>query len=565
MLFSLSKLKTNRNLSQRFILPNLFSKKDILIKSVSLIVFLLIVNVTFLYFNSQMLKENQVLKEQAERVNYNLGLIFDEVVRGYDIGVCQYALTLQEKYFTTFEFAYQSKDSIFDKLKEDLVQQKYNNLPDIAGLEDSVEVFAQVCRKLYGYAKSKKESDFQNLFSKDYGYNLYKYFTSVRNKVNQFENAIILGAQKKYEKALYLNYFVQFVIVIIAFLTLFFTIIFTRKAALLNDKVISMEKEQSRILKEQNHHLEGMVLERTEEIRKQNQELLRKQDEISQQKELLEIQHADLHQSHLIIETQNQEIQLKNEKLESQVALRTEQLVTANNELIAHNNQLEQFAYVTAHNLRAPVARVLGLTSLLEIGENHSEEREFVFNQVIASVKQLDIVIKDLNLILEMRKNNAIVYTTLHLRESLEKVEKILENEIIQTDAQIEADFTRVPAIISFTPYLESIIYNLLSNAIKYRHPARKPVIQIFTSRTSEGDIVLTVQDNGLGIDLKANSNKLFSLYKRFHNHTEGKGLGLYLVKTQVENLDGKIEVISEPGDGSSFIITFKTSKYPYS
>lgn len=91
-------------------------------------------------------------------------------------------------------------------------------------------------------------------------------------------------------------------------------------------------------------------------------------------------------------------------------------------------------------------------------------------------------------------------------------------------------DFSSAPLIHTIKPYLDSILINLVSNAIKYRHPGRSPVIQI-KSEFMEDYICLTLRDNGLGINLDSHKEKLFTLYSRFHNHVEGKGMGLYLVK----------------------------------
>jgi signal transduction histidine kinase len=94
----------------------------------------------------------------------------------------------------------------------------------------------------------------------------------------------------------------------------------------------------------------------------------------------------------------------------------------------------------------------------------------------------------------------------------------------------------------------------MLTNAIKYKHPKRGPVICIKSFIVDEY-ICVSFADNGIGMDLAQNKGKLFGLYKRFHFHVEGKGLGLHLVKTQVDALHGKIEVESQPGEGTTFKI----------
>jgi signal transduction histidine kinase len=104
---------------------------------------------------------------------------------------------------------------------------------------------------------------------------------------------------------------------------------------------------------------------------------------------------------------------------------------------------------------------------------------------------------------------------------------------------------------------MDSILMNLISNAIKYRHPDRAPRISIRTTRV-DGEVCLSVRDNGLGMDLDSYGDKLFTLYGRFHSHVDGKGLGLYLVRTHVQAMGGRIEVESEPGKGTAFSVFLK-------
>ena len=104
--------------------------------------------------------------------------------------------------------------------------------------------------------------------------------------------------------------------------------------------------------------------------------------------------------------------------------------------------------------------------------------------------------------------------------------------------------------------YLESIFLNLLTNSIKYKSPDKQLKITI-TSKTINDKVILYFKDNGIGIDLDRNKHKIFGLYQRFHNHPDSKGLGLYLVKSQVETMGGTIEVSSKVGKGTTFTITF--------
>jgi hypothetical protein len=126
----------------------------------------------------------------------------------------------------------------------------------------------------------------------------------------------------------------------------------------------------------------------------------------------------------------------------------------------------------------------------------------------------------------------------------------------ILPDVTIDSDFRQAPIVYTVRPILTSILYNLISNAIKYRSPLRPLLLKIKT-RKENGLVTLEVSDNGLGMNLAQFSRSIFGLYKRFHTHTDGKGLGLYLVKLQIESLGGNVEVASELDIGTTFKVSF--------
>jgi signal transduction histidine kinase len=128
--------------------------------------------------------------------------------------------------------------------------------------------------------------------------------------------------------------------------------------------------------------------------------------------------------------------------------------------------------------------------------------------------------------------------------------------------ATISYHFNEVEEMAGIKSYLYSIFYNLILNSIKYRKPGIDPVITVSGYKT-EGGTSIKFQDNGKGIDEK-NIKNLFGLYKRFDTHVEGKGMGLFMVKMQVESMGGSITVESEPEKGSTFVIEFPdlTSAY---
>ena len=103
---------------------------------------------------------------------------------------------------------------------------------------------------------------------------------------------------------------------------------------------------------------------------------------------------------------------------------------------------------------------------------------------------------------------------------------------------------------------MDSIILNLVSNAVKYKSPDRPPLITINAMKSKKG-ILLSISDNGLGIDLDKYGDKIFGMYKTFHNREDAKGFGLYLIKNQIEAMGGSITVQSEVDKGTTFNVYF--------
>lgn len=227
-------------------------------------------------------------------------------------------------------------------------------------------------------------------------------------------------------------------------------------------------------------------------------------------------------------------------------------------EIIQRNNELEQFAYIISHNLRAPVANIIGCADILESGELDAEETREMMNGLSLSVNRLDSVIIDLNEILQIKHDLNERKEKVKFSEILRSIEQSVSDQIIKCSVTIQSDFEEVNEMTVFKSYLYSIFYNLISNSIKYRRPGVPPILEI-KSRKKENVIVISFKDNGLGIDLNKRGHQLFGLYKRFHLHAaEGKGLGLFMVKKQVEALGGSITVDSIVNKGTVFKIELK-------
>ncbi|MBX2943067.1 MAG: hypothetical protein KF860_12055 [Cyclobacteriaceae bacterium] len=255
------------------------------------------------------------------------------------------------------------------------------------------------------------------------------------------------------------------------------------------------------------------------------------------------------------IEQQRERLTIENRSLNNELINKNNLLTETNVELIRHNNELQQFSYTISHNLRGPVASLTGLLHLLD-QSNLNKNNQEIFNHLKESVSTLDGTIKDLSNIIDIRNDITRIRQKLSLENEVNNIVKLLKKDIDENHIDLQLDFKAHPSIYSVRPMLHSILYNLISNGIKYRSLERKPTLHI-SSHAHHGVVKIIIEDNGLGIDLEAYGSKLFGLYKRFHAHTEGKGLGLFLVKLQVEALEGSIEVESVLHQGTQFTLTF--------
>src|SRR5215213_5871163 len=217
----------------------------------------------------------------------------------------------------------------------------------------------------------------------------------------------------------------------------------------------------------------------------------------------------------------NKELVFQNQEKEKRAA----ELIIANEELLFQNEQkekmttdliqrnkdLEQFAYIISHNLRAPVANIIGLSYRLQQTGLPDELRSQIGAGLSTSVTKLDEVIRDLNDILKIRQmvdeSKQLIKLEKFITDIHLSIEKMIENE----KAQILWNFTEAEEIVTIKSYLHSIFFNLISNSLKYRKPGEAPLIKI-TSRKMNGKIILLFEDNGIGIDLSTAGDHVFGL-----------------------------------------------------
>jgi PAS domain S-box-containing protein len=226
-------------------------------------------------------------------------------------------------------------------------------------------------------------------------------------------------------------------------------------------------------------------------------------------------------------------------------------------ELTKNNKDLKEFSYITSHNLRAPLSNLTGLLSLMEditIEDSELKEILFGFNK---STHLLNETVNDLTKVMIIKDNLSIEKEALSLKEVFENVFSQLSFQIDTYKPILDIDFEKVSVLNVNKTYIESILLNLLTNSIKYRAENRTLKITITASQLNNS-ITLVFKDNGIGIDLERNRDKVFGLYQRFHDYPDSKGLGLYLVKSQVEAMGGNISIDSEVNKGTTFTLIFK-------
>jgi PAS domain S-box-containing protein len=242
-------------------------------------------------------------------------------------------------------------------------------------------------------------------------------------------------------------------------------------------------------------------------------------------------------------------------KSEEALVLSKTNLEVAARELQEQNRQQTEFAHIISHNLRTPARNIEALISLVGADSSVQEYRD-VFRNLQATSRNLAETLDELLDILRVKKGAAMEHSQIRFEDVLTKTRQDLMGEIITTNATIRCEFEACETIEYYKPYLESIVLNLLSNALKYRFPTRSPEVTFRTSQRG-GRCFLEVTDNGLGIDLERYGEQLFGLRKVFHDHKESRGVGLFLTKTQVEAMGGRIWAESKVGVGSTFFVSF--------
>ncbi|MEO9660311.1 MAG: sensor histidine kinase [Maribacter dokdonensis] len=227
-----------------------------------------------------------------------------------------------------------------------------------------------------------------------------------------------------------------------------------------------------------------------------------------------------------------------------------------NSRLEMRNKQLSDFNYLISHNLRSPVTSMSVIVEMIQ-----KEKNPDILNQLLPKLdqvaKSITNLTKDINEYVSILDNKEIKQSNIDLAELIEEVkheftETLLDdsdfNVLVKLDVWNQITFSKF--------YLQSVIQNLVSNAIKYKRDNVASHIE-FESAIENKHKVLYVRDNGMGLNLEKHGENVFKLYKRFHRNISGKGMGLFLIKSQLEALNATITIDSKVGEGTTFKIKF--------
>jgi len=225
-------------------------------------------------------------------------------------------------------------------------------------------------------------------------------------------------------------------------------------------------------------------------------------------------------------------------------------------QLTKANKDLKQLSYSVSHDLRSPINNFIGILDLFAMSEIKKPETKELLEYLRLASESLKKTINDFGAVLNKKESLNALKEDLNLGETLNAVVRSISSLITNSKTTFLIDFSAFENIKFNGAYLESIFLNLITNSIKYAKPKCSPIISIYTRNV--GDVKqLVFTDNGQGFDMKKVENRLFGLGQKFSDNIDSNGIGLFLVHNHVSNMGGRIKLVSEVNDGSTFIISF--------
>ncbi len=233
------------------------------------------------------------------------------------------------------------------------------------------------------------------------------------------------------------------------------------------------------------------------------------------------------------------------------------ELIKTHQKLQQAYEKIDQFAHAVSHDMRSPVASILGIVNLLNSLGIASDTPQMV-GMIEKSATHLDKLLKDLLDLLITQGDATEEASLLNIEEVFAAVLNEVNCQVKEAGAEIITDFSAVNQVVYPQHVLHTIILNLLTNALKFRSQRRKLLIEIKTEIIDANTCCFSIKDNGTGMDMDHVSERIFTIFKRFHKDVEGKGVGLYMIKSMLAELGGRIEVKSAVNLGATFKVYLK-------
>jgi len=241
------------------------------------------------------------------------------------------------------------------------------------------------------------------------------------------------------------------------------------------------------------------------------------------------------------------------------IAMDDRQLVQATDALKQKNAELETLIYRISHDLKGPLASINGLFQLYEMPDNTIEIKEHYISLIRKSIKKLEGKLLGL-LELGLSKREDLEFKPIPVRKTINGILKELESFPGRDQVLVHITATEGLEIDTEEKLFHSVMQNLIENSIKYRKTNTDDAVTKITARKYKDGVKIKVKDNGLGMDREL-QKRVFDMFYRGHNHTEGSGLGMFIVKTHVEKLGGEIGVKSSPQLGTEFWVYLPEQK----
>ena len=361
------------------------------------------------------------------------------------------------------------------------------------------------------YELEKKEKEIQILNQRD----------EINNEKLQLQDT-----QIKYQ-----NYFLFFTVggIVLLLVMVYVLYHYYRSRTRANEKLTSLNKEIS----EQKEEIQAQ----SEELIEANNSLIALNNELVEKTEEIQAQSEDLKQTNTMITEINRD-------LDSIVTKRTSQLQEAYKEL-------DTFFYRSSHDFRRPLTTFMGLAEVAKITIKDKTALE-LFSKVRETALNLDKMLVKLQSISDVGAQQ-LVYKEVLIREIFDNVCEGFREDIEQFGIRTQSGVTLDRPFVSYPAMIKTIIENLVENAIHFR-ASKEPYIQL-RAYGNRDHVIIEIEDNGQGIRVEY-TEKIFDMYYRANERSKGNGLGLYIVKKAVQKLNGTIQLITEFGKGSRFVIT---------